>query len=454
MSKIKNWLYGIILAIGSFFAVVATDIGKIARHPEFFVDLGKNTGKILSHESDNIRFLGRSEKFFEEIDNAAKLNDAAQIDRIIAKNGDHVFIARFFRYGRITNNSDDFLRRMNNAKSSIEEEFGFLYHWDDKSKMIKEGSEDEFVRFIERRKKASIRYRSDIKYNDVLDKLLTNLTSETDNGKSLKKSIELKIKGNNILYNDEKLTDNQLIEIVKIRPKIFIEGNINQITASRFNEVGAKFVMNSKKIPGKRIIPRIIYVLQEDDPLEVVKSFKKHKYGIVVNNQEELIKEISLAKSYYKKPILVFNNSNGKLYNRPLSKYGVKDIITCKSYTCSSNSSFTLISNDLLNAEDVVNSLDITYGKYSMDFEELSDYIGSLKTRMAYSSFFKRAINIEDVIENNPGKTIFLDEFYYNFSLSYNKCIKNRLKRNVLVAVGFGTFTIGGCSTIVYISKK
>ena len=99
----------------------------------------------------------------------------------------------------------------------------------------------------------------------------------------------------------------------------------------------------------------------------------------VVGSESALNKVVAVAKQNKKTPVVIFNNKNGKLFDKEISTFGISDVLTCNSYSLNDE---TLYYNTTtyLYLKDVINTLESSKGFTGKKFKR-DDF---------YNQFFAR----------------------------------------------------------------
>lgn len=350
--------------------------------------------------------------------------------------------------------SDELLQKVDiTPDNPISSANGFFAEMDFDLRHIKnQFRKKEYLEMLEKRAKYSSRTDLDLRYlrNQVSNSTVLN----AEESKDLHNAISLSYEEGKLSRNGLPINNDQIKKVFNGKSKIVLDGKIDELLVNKISRLNTTFVLEATSLPRRRVVPDIIYVKQPTDNLEVAQLFDKAEYGIKVNTKEDLMVALEQCKERFSEPILVFDNYDGFLFGTTLSEFGVKNVITCKSYSLS-NSSVIAKTTDFINAKDMVKSLDVLMHTYGPFFNKIKEKALMLNSSLQVSpegclENLRLTSQLETLLENNPGYTIYLDEFYFDLSSIYIEKLRQREIRNCFAVFGGGLTVSGGVFAIVY----
>jgi len=217
----------------------------------------------------------------------------------------------------------------------------------------------------------------------------------------------LKLTENKFEYDGNPITEEFVKNLFKDKPKLRVQGNLTDYHANVFREKGVNFVFNETKLITQ---PEKYYFIFAAEDAELTNFFSpsfKIPRTSFVNNHADLIKTINLAKQDNRQPILIFDNQNGNLFNKPISSYEINEVITCKSYT-------------------------IPNGNFSM-----------------FTTGYVDAPNAVKALSKIPDERLYIDDFFLQFERNYNNFQAASNQKSTFITAGVAI--IGGGALIVII---
>ena len=229
-------------------------------------------------------------------------------------------------------------------------------------------------------------------------------------------STDLEITTDGFAMNGKSISIAEIKEQIKINPNVVIKGKLSEQHILTLREMGIDMVFdnNAYILSSFQENYQFIFVAPKEE-VQLSKIFSKTKnisQSSLVRNKEDLITSIENAKQNKRNPILIFDNKNDLLFDEPIFKYGVQDVITCNSYAIE-NGGFSMLTTNYVNAANVVKAL----GKI-------------------------------------PNEPMYKVDMYMQFSKNYYELQNITTKKQGLIYAGFGIGTGGGIITIVFINKK
>lgn len=224
--------------------------------------------------------------------------------------------------------------------------------------------------------------------------------------------LELTTNGFKIIGGKE-LTESQLKEIIKIRPKIVLKGELTDKYAGILRNIKAHIVFNENSIvqmQKQKLHFIFASSLDETSIYDIFNKASKLQNTSLVCNAEDLKKSIQTAHEIKRRPILVFDNKNSTLFENNIADYNVSEVITCNSYQIT-NANLSLSTTNYVNAKDVILSIQ------------------------------KSCLHESE----------YLDDFFLKFAKNYQEIQIQRTKKYALIYFGAGTTTTGGISSIIYL---
>lgn len=133
----------------------------------------------------------------------------------------------------------------------------------------------------------------------------------------------------------------------------------------------------------------------------------------IVSTKEMLRYELAMGRYKDRHVIVIFNNSEGTLFNESIANFNIENAITCNSYTISGNQ-FTWQTTNHVYISDAIKSL-------------------TEVTKLGQQS---------------------LDEFYSRFAINYNVLLANRTNSLNYATVGVASGTTATVSGVIYYNKR
>jgi len=217
------------------------------------------------------------------------------------------------------------------------------------------------------------------------------------------------------LNKGKALSEQDIKRIVTTDKKILIQGDLTEAHVNQLQKMGVDIVFNENVI---KTIQQEKFVYIFASPKEDVELYKIFQLSsdipnsVVVDDYKTLIKAIEDAKNNHMRPIIIYDSKTELLFNHSISEYNVTEVITCNSYKINSgNLSFSTLNE--VNAIDVIESL-----------------------------------------RKVPNGTMYLDDLLFNFAENYNKIQDLRNYKKALIAVGIGSATTAGITSIVFFNNN
>lgn len=210
---------------------------------------------------------------------------------------------------------------------------------------------------------------------------------------------------------------------------VIVDGKIDHQLAKKLSKSGFKFVSNFERLTSNLTVePRkvkLIFVASEDqtklsqlfevtedqasDLIQTISKIKDAPNSVIVDSQEALEKALLEASLNNQEHIVIFNNTEGRIFDKEVRDYNIREVITCNSYTID-NASLNTNSTDFIYVKEVINSL----------------------------------------LETHTDESLYPDEFMYKFSLAYNMKLSERSNKTITVTVVVGVTATGGVGAIAY----